>query len=259
MIKLKTPQDIELLRAGGAILASVISQVAQAARPGVGTQELDSLAAELIARAGATSSFKGYRPRWAATPFPGVLCLSLNNEVVHGLPVPNRLLKSGDIIGIDCGIEYRGRYTDMAVTVPVGHVSAQAQKLIQTAEAALLDGIAVAAPGVQLSVVSSTIQHTVEKQKFGVVRELVGHGVGFSAHEDPQVPNFVDRSLPDLVLQPGMVLAIEPMITVGHWSVQTLGDGWTIATADGSLAAHAEHTVAITDEGAEILTLVPTV
>lgn len=254
MVKLKTTKEIELMREGGKILAWVINEVIKAIKPGVGTEELTNLAEKLIEEKGARSSFKNYKTAWASTPFPSALCISINDEVVHGLPVPNRIIKKGDIVGIDCGLEYRGLYTDMAKSVVVGVADKGVKKLLSVTEEALMKGIKQIKPGNHISDISRAIQDHVEAAGFSVVRQLVGHGVGYEAHEEPQIPNYVDLSIPDLKLKPGMTLALEPMVNMGDWGVETLEDDWTIVTADGSLSAHFEHTVAVTDKGFEILT-----
>lgn len=253
-IKLKTSDDIKRLREGGAILARILDEVAAMIKPGVSTQDLNGLAEKRIAEAGGRSSFKGYKPVWAETPFPTALCTSINNEVVHGLAIPPRILKDGDIVGIDCGLVYQDRFTDMARTIMVGTVSKELITLIRITEEALMKGIEMVQPGAKISDISKAVQKHVEDAGFSVVRELVGHGVGFAIHEEPQVPNFFDRRLPDATLQPGMVIAIEPMVNVGDWPVDTLADGWTIVTKDGSHSAHFEHTIAVTEDGYEILT-----
>jgi methionyl aminopeptidase len=253
-IKLKTSDDIKRLREGGAILARILNEVAGMIKSGVSTEELNDLAEKRIAEVGGRSSFKGYRPTWARTPFPTALCTSINNEVVHGLAMPSRILKDGDIVGIDCGLVYQERFTDMARTIAVGNVSKELTKLIRITEDALRQGIEAVRPGRKISEVAKIIQAHVENAGFSVVRELVGHGVGFAIHEEPQVPNFFDRRLPDTVLESGMVIAIEPMVNTGGWPVDTLADGWTIVTADGSHSAHFEHSVVVTENGYEILT-----
>ncbi len=253
-IKLKTTDDIERLRRGGAILTRILDEVATMIKPGVTTEELNSLVEKRIAEAGGRSSFKGYQPTWAQTPFPAALCVSINNEVVHGLAVPPRIIKEGDIVGIDCGLEYQERFTDMARTVMVGSISKELVSLVRVTEEALMKGIEMVRPGGKISDISKAVQKHVEGAGFSVVRELVGHGVGFAIHEEPQVPNFFDRRLPDATLESGMVIAIEPMVNVGDWPVDTLADGWTIVTADGSHSAHFEHTILVTDTGYEILT-----
>jgi len=255
MIKLKNQEQIELLRQGGKILAQVLAAVKKQIQPGVNTRELNEFAERLISDYGAKPSFKGYQASWAPSPFPSALCVSINEEVVHGLPIPNRVLYDGDIVGIDCGLEYQGLFTDMAITVGVGKVSAAASKLMQVTKECLSLAIKQVKNGRPLSAIGQAIQKHAEKNNLAVVRQLVGHGVGFAAHEDPQIPNYDEPRAAKIIMQTGMVLAIEPMITAGDWPVETLPDGWTIVTKDGSLAAHFEHTVAVTDKGAEILTM----
>ncbi|MFA5029651.1 MAG: type I methionyl aminopeptidase [Patescibacteria group bacterium] len=256
MVKLKNKQQIATMRQGGKILAQVLALVIKKIKPGVGTEELSVYAEELIKKAGGKPSFKGYRASWAEHAYPSALCLSLNNEVVHGLPVPNRIIKSGDIVGIDCGLEYRGLFTDMAKTVAVGSVGRQIRKLISVTEESLSKGIRQAKAGNKLTDISRAIQDYVEKNGFSVVRQLCGHGVGFSPHEDPQIPNYVDKRFADIKLAVGMTLALEPMVNFGDWPVETLDDGWTVATRDNSLSAHFEHTIAVTERGGEIITTI---
>jgi len=254
MIKLKTKPEIETIKEGGKILADILDLVIKKIKPGITTGELNTYAEELIDRSGGIASFKNYDAPWAPHPYPAALCISVNNEVVHGIP-SDRVLKDGDIVGLDCGLKYKGLFTDMAKTVAVGKVSKEAYKLIDVTQDALMAGIEALAPGVKLSDISKIIQDKIEKAGFSAVKQLVGHGVGFSAHEDPQIPNYVSKSFPEVILKSGMVLAIEPMVNVGGWEIETLDDGWTIVTMDGSLSGHFEHTIAITDDGYEILTL----
>lgn len=255
MIKLKTPAEIEIMRQGGKILALVIDDVIKQVKPGISTQEINDLAERLIKKYFAKPSFKGYKASWASYPFPSALCLSLNHEVVHGMPSKEKILREGDILGIDCGLEYRGYFTDMAKTVGVGKISRDTKKLLAVTEEALMQGIKQAKVGNKLSNISRAIQATVEKSGFSVVRQLVGHGIGDKPHEDPQIPNYVDRNYEDIILKRGMVLAIEPMVNVGDFLVETLPDDWTIVTVDSSLSAHFEHTLAVTDKGGDILTI----
>ena len=243
------------MRDGGKILAKVLDLVIKKVKPGATTGELNDYAEDLIKKFKAEASFKNYKAAWAEHAYPAALCVSLNNEVVHGIPEPNRIIKNGDIVSLDCGLKYKGLYTDMAKSVGVGKISKENQKLINITEEALMAGIEKIAPGVKLSDISKAIQNKVEKAGFSVVRQLVGHGVGFVAHEDPQIPNYFSRSFPEVVLKPGMTLAIEPMVNAGSWEVETLDDEWTIVTADNSLSAHFEHTVAVTEKGYEVLTL----
>src|SRR3989344_8629706 len=254
MIKLKTKQDIKILRRGGRILSKVMYQLSAEVKPGVNTEQLTDLAEKLIIKAGGRPSFKGYKAAWAKQAYPASLCVSLNNEVVHGLPVPARIIKNGDIVSLDCGLEYEGLFTDMARPIIVGQVSRKLKKLVSVTQEALMKGIGQIKPGHKISDISRAIQKQVEKNGFSVVRQLVGHGVGYSAHEEPPSPNFVDKNVPDVELKVGLVLAIEPMVNVGGWEVESLEDGWTIVTRDKSISAHFEHTVAVTEKGFEILT-----
>ncbi len=242
------------MREGGKILALVLDQVIKNIKSGVKTDELNEFAERLISDYGAHPSFKGYQASWSGTPFPSALCVSVNNEVVHGLPIPSRTLYEGDIVGIDCGLEYKGMYTDMARTVGVGKISAAAKKLMAVTEECLALGIKKAKAGNYLSDIGQAISEHAEKNGFSVVKQLVGHGVGFSAHEEPQIPNYFDQRASKIKIEPGMTLAIEPMINVGDYLVETLDDGWTIVTADGSLSGHFEHTIAVTEKGVEIIT-----
>lgn len=246
MILLKSEKDLSALRVCGKILARILRQLQRYAKSGVSTQEIDSLAEELIRKENAVSAFKGYRG------FPANICTSINEEIVHGIP-GDRKLKEGDILSIDAGISYQGYFSDAAVTIAIGRVNPELKKLIKAARNALLEGIKKARAENHLSDISFAIQSYVEKQGFSVVREFVGHGVGFSLHEEPEVPNF---GLPGegCILKKGMVLAIEPMINLGGWESQISPNGWTALTKDGLASSHFEHTIAITDRGAEILT-----
>jgi methionyl aminopeptidase len=254
MIRLKTDQEIEIMKEGGRILASVLDNVIEIVKPGIGTEELTDLAEKLIVEAGGKPSFKGYKAAWAEYAYPSALCVSINDEVVHGLPVPNRIIKEGDIVGLDCGLEYKGYFTDMARTVAVGKVYQKIKKLITVTEEALYKGIKAIKPGRHVSDISLAIQNHVEKNGFSVVRQLVGHGVGHSAHEEPQIPNYIDKGFSDIKLEKGMCLALEPMVNIGDWPVETMDDDWTIKTVDNSISAHFEHTVVVTDNGVEIVT-----
>ena len=247
MIVLKSAREVALMRAAGAILADAIQLCRVLVKPGVSTQEIDREVAALIAERRATPAFKGYRG------FPATICASINEEVVHGIPSPLRRLKEGDIVGLDLGAVVDGYYADAAVTLPVGEVSREARRLLDVTQEALDLGIAQCRPGRRLGDVGAAVQRHVEAAGFGVVRSFVGHGIGRELHEDPQVPNFGEPGRGPL-LRAGMVLAIEPMVTVGHWEVRVLADRWTAVTEDGSLAAHFEHTVAITDAGPDVLT-----
>lgn len=254
MIRIKNKTEIIILKQGGKILAGIVARLAKEVKPGVSTIYLNELAEKLIKKAGGRSSFKGYKVSWAPTPYPSALCLSINQEVVHGLPVPDRILKDGDIIGIDCGLEFGGYYTDMAKTVAVGRVNAKVKKILTVTEESLMLGIKQVKPGNYISDISRAVQNHVVKNGFSVVEDLVGHGVGHAAHEEPQIPNYLDARALKIQLKAGMVLAIEPMVNMGAKEVTTLDDGWTVATADNSLSAHFEHTVLVIDDGYEILT-----
>jgi methionyl aminopeptidase len=246
MIILKSKSEIEKLAVACHIVAEVLELVVRAVRPGVTTLELDALAERNIRARGALPAFKGYRG------FPNTLCASINEQVVHGIPSKRRL-KAGDIIGLDLGAKWEGYYGDAAVTVPVGEVSIGTQCLLATAREALYLGIKEVSPGKHLSDISHAIQRHAETRGYSVVRAFVGHGIGTALHEEPQVPNFGPPGRGPR-LKVGMVLAIEPMVNVGHADVEILEDGWTVVTADGQLSAHFEHTVAITDDGPQILT-----
>lgn len=252
-------EDIDILREGGRRLALILEEVAAQVKPGVTTTELDALAEKRIREEGGEPSFLGYQGDFGGSPFPSTLCTSINREVVHGMATPPRTLKEGDIVGLDIGMRYPaegGLCTDMAVTVPVGKISKETERLIAETRESLNRGIGAAKAGAKIRDISAAIQKNVEKEGFSIVRDLVGHGVGKKVHEPPEVPNFVIRGpIGDVVLEPGLVIAIEPMVTAGRPEVETLPDGWTVASVDKSLAAHFEHTIAITENGPEILTL----
>lgn len=254
MIKLKTAAEIELIAEGGEILHQILEQLAKAAVPGVSTAELDTMAEKLIRAAGGTPAFKNYRSSPQDPPFPGTICASVNHAVVHGQPRRNHRLVAGDIIGIDIGMCYKGLYTDMAVTVPVGKITPAAARLIKVTTEALRRGIAAALVGNTTHDIGRSVQEYVESCGMAVVKDLVGHGVGYAVHEDPRVPNFVPSNERPFKLEPGLVIAIEPMVTLGTDQVIIADDGWTILTADGSLAAHMEHTIAVTPDGPRVLT-----
>ena len=246
MIIIKSEGDLESMRPACAVASTVLNDVAAFVQPGVTTKEVDDFAASRIKALGAKSAFLGYKK------YPCQICISVNDEVVHGLAGP-RQLRFGDIVSLDVGVVYNGYVGDNARTVPVGGCGVLAQKLMDVTENALYQGIAQAVPGNRVVDISRAIQNYVEGNGFSVVREFVGHGVGKKVHEEPQVPNFVDGK-PSEKLRPGMTIAIEPMVNVGLPAVKILKDGWTVVTQDGSLSAHFEHTVLITDGEPEILT-----
>jgi len=235
------------MREAGRILAQVMEQVRQYIRPGVTTAELDALAEELIRQRGAIPSFKGYRG------FPATACISVNEEVVHGIPGP-RVLREGDIVSLDMGTIWQGYQADMAITVGVGEISPEARRLIEVTQEALQAAIAQAHPGKRLGDISWAIQRTAERHGYNVVREYTSHGIGREMHEDPQILNF-GRPGRGIRLRRGMTFALEPMLTMGDWHTRVLDDGWTVVTADGKLSAHFEHTIAIGENGPEVLTL----
>lgn len=255
MIKYKNKEQIKTIAIGGKMLVKIMDQIVKKVKPGITTGELNDYAEKLIESAGAEASFKNYKAAWAEHVYPAALCISVNDEVVHGIPSPRRKLKTGDIVSLDCGLKYLGLYTDMARTVAVGEISAEAKKLIQVTQEALNAGIKKVKPGNKLSDIAKAVQAVAERNGYSVVRQLCGHGVGFSAHEDPQVPNYwPSYDTRDVTLETGMVIAIEPMVNAGGWEIETLDDGWTIVTADESLSAHFEHTVAVVEGGYQILT-----
>jgi methionyl aminopeptidase len=247
MIICKSDAELKLMREAGRIVAETHRLMAQAIRPGITTKELDLIADKYIRSQGAIPSFKGYNG------FPASICASTNEELVHGFPGPRKLIE-GDIISIDIGAQYQGYHGDSAWTYGVGQISDTAKKLLEVTEASLYAGLAEAKPDVRLYTISHAIQKYAEAEGFSIVREYVGHGIGANLHEEPQIPNYgpPDRGPR---LKPGMVLAIEPMVNAGERFVKTLDDGWTVVTVDGSLCAHFEHTIAITEDGYEILTL----
>ena len=250
MIMLKSPEEIDIMRRANVIVAEVLAELRAAVKPGVTTGELDRIAEEQTRKKGAVPAFKGYTV--GGRVFPATLCVSINDEVVHGIPSGSRVLREGDIVGLDFGVCYRGYYGDSAMTVPVGAVTPQATKLMTATREALEAGIAAARPGCRMGDLSSAIQTHAERQHFSVVRDFVGHGIGKRLHEDPQVPNFgqPDRGIR---LREGMVLAIEPMLNIGGPEVEVKEDGWTAVTSDGSLSAHFEHSVAIVEGGPYVL------
>ncbi len=251
MITLKTPQETAKMREAGRIVAEILAACRAAVRPGVTTGELDRIAADILKRRGATSNFKGYGVP-VLPPFTGVICTSVNEQIVHGIPGKRRL-KEGEIVSIDAGAIVEGWHADAAVTVPVGQVSAQAAQLISVTEEALQRAIAAAIVGKRLGDIGAAVQRFVESQGFSVVRNYVGHGIGRAMHEEPQVPNY---GAPErgLQIKEGLCIAIEPMVNVGRPETRTLPDQWTVVTADGSLSAHFEHTLACTAAGPIVLT-----
>jgi methionyl aminopeptidase len=252
VILLKSREQIDRMRRASVIVAEILAEVRGRVRPGVSTAELDALAEELTRRKGARPAFKGYVV--AGRTYPASICISVNDEVVHGIPSERRVLKAGDIVGLDFGVSCDGYYGDAAMTVPVGAVSPDAVRLMEATERALAAGIDAIRPGRHVSDISAAIQDVAEGAGYSVVREFVGHGIGQSLHEDPQVPNYRTGAR-GVRLQEGLVLAIEPMVNAGRPEVYVKDDGWTAATRDGRLSAHFEHSVAVTADGPYILSL----
>ncbi|MDX9893148.1 MAG: type I methionyl aminopeptidase [Patescibacteria group bacterium] len=257
MITIKKPEEVAVIRQGGQILAQILRELLNQSKVGVTTREIDELAEKMIIEAGGLPAFKNYPSDGSSPPFPSTVCASVNQQLVHTPPSDYRL-QDGDIFTIDIGMEYpakgRGFFTDMAFTVAVGKVPKLTKKLLTVTQESLMRGIQQVRPGNHISDISKAVQHYVEQHGFSVVRQLVGHGVGYEVHEEPRIPNFYDPRQTDFELQPGMVLAIEPMVNIGEAAVDFLSDGWTVVTADNSLCAHFEHTVAVTERGVEILT-----
>ncbi|MDR0902225.1 MAG: type I methionyl aminopeptidase [Opitutaceae bacterium] len=255
MIPIKNKEGIARMRDACAVAANVLHELKRHVQPGITTYDLDQTARKLIEERGAKSACHGYQVR-GAPPFPAHACLSVNEEVVHGIGSMRRVLRDGDIIALDIVVRYNGYIGDNALTVPVGRIEPLVEELLRVTEEARALGIAQATVGNRIGDISGAIQRYVEGHGFGVVRDMVGHGVGASMHEEPQIPNFADRkrNRTDLI-KPGMTLAIEPMVNMGTWKTKTLSDGWTVVSADGSPSAHFEHTVLTTEKGPEILTL----
>lgn len=253
--KVKTAEDIAILREGGKRLANIVAAVAEKTVPGASTGELNAFVEDMIRDLGDTPAFLGYTPRGAKRPFPAALCLSINDEVVHGIPNENvRKIQDGDIVGLDCGIVHQGLITDHAVSVVAGAGDTEATELLTATRDALFAGIRAARPGNKIGDISAAVEAVGVKTGYGIVYELGGHGVGYAVHEEPYVPNVGDAGHGETLL-PGMVLAIEPMFTEGTPRVKLLQDGYTFVTKDGSRSAHFEHTILVTDGDPEILTV----
>jgi len=250
MIDYKSPADLDRMRRAGRIVVATIERVLEAVRPGGTTADLDAVAEAYIREQGAIPSFKGY----GSLPFPGSICASLNDEVVHGIPTPKRVLREGDLLSLDFGAIWEGFHGDSAVSVFVGEPpSPEAEKLVRVTEEALEAGISQIRPGARLSDIGAAVQQVAEGAGFSVVREYVGHGIGRNLHEDPQIANYGEPGRGPQ-LKPGLVLAVEPMVNMGGWETRVLADDWTVVTSDGSLSAHFEHTIAVTEDGHEVLT-----
>ncbi len=250
MIVLKTSRELAIMKEACVISAGALQTVAKAVEPGVSTAELDRLAEEYIRSKGAVPNFKNYQG------YPATACISINNEVIHGIPSKQRILRQGDIVSVDLGAMYEGYHGDNAATFAVGDVTPEAKRLMDVTRESLYEGINAARPGGRIGDISHAVQSYVEANGFSVVRQFVGHGVGTKLHEDPEVPNF-GKAGHGFRLMPGMTLAIEPMVNAGDYQVRVLKDGWTTVTSDGSLSAHFEHTVVITEDGPKIMTVAP--
>ena len=247
-VSMKSAREIELMREAGRLLSRVHDELGAVIRPGMSTLEIDQLGEKLIRSFGCVPNFLHYNG------YPASICVSVNDEVVHGIPKKDRILQEGDIVSLDAGLIYQGYHSDAARTHAVGKISPQAQQLIEVTRQSFFEGIKMAREGCHLHDISNAIDAYVSRFGYGIVRDLVGHGIGTSLHEDPQIPNFAQRRK-GVRLQAGMTLAVEPMINAGGWEVDFLNDGWTVVTRDGSLSAHYENTILVTDGEPEILTL----
>ena len=255
MIKLKTKEEIEILKEGGARHAEILCELASQVKPGVSTMILEEEAVRLIKEKGDKPAFLGYTPAGATRAYPAALCVSINQEIVHGIPnEASRILNDGDIVSLDLGLIHKGMITDAAITVAVGTIDDESRKLLEVTKRALNEGIKMAVPGNTVGDIGAVIYKLVKESGFSLAEDLAGHGVGYAVHEDPFVPN-IGRSGEGEKLMPGMVIAIEPMVNIGRGEIKVMKDGYTIRTKDGSRSAHFEHTVAITDKGPIILTL----
>jgi methionyl aminopeptidase len=255
-ITIRSQREIDLMRKAGALVAEVLSKLKKITEPGMTTAQLDGVASQMTSDAGAEALFTGVKSPYTQAPFPGAICASINEQVVHGIPSENVKLKEGDILSIDFGVRLDGYCADAAVTIGIGKISEDKQKLMDTTRDVLKIAIANAAPNVKWSRIAAQMQRCAESAGFSVVKEFVGHGIGRKMHEEPRVPNFVSDDLlaNDIVLREGIVLAVEPMISAGSSPVKPLEDGWTVVTEDGKCSAHFEHTIVIVENGCEVLT-----
>jgi methionyl aminopeptidase len=263
---IKTPEEIKLIKQNGEIMGRILEDLTKMCKPGVEVLAVDAMAEKMIIEAGGRPAFKGHKTRFADVPFPGTICASLNEELVHGIPKKGVILKDGDIFTIDIGMEWphpvkgksRGFYTDTAVTIPIGKIPAKTRELLRVTQESLEEGIKAIKPGNTVADIGKAVENYVKSQgKYGIVRDLVGHGVGHEVHEEPGIPNYYNPNLNYFILKPGMVVAVEPMLSLGGWKVRTAEDGWTIVMSDGSLSAHFEHTIIITKSGHVVATRRP--
>lgn len=255
-ISLRSRREIDLLAKAGSIVADVLLNMQQAAKPGVTTAQLNELALSITKQAGGIALFQGVPSMYGGRPFPGAICASVNDQVVHGIPSDKTVLKDGDIISVDYGVKLNGYCGDAAVTIGVGKVSDQAQRLMDVTKGVLDLAVEMCRPGIKWSQVAGAMEEMAEQAGFSVVTEFVGHGIGTEMHEDPKLPNFVSKELlrNDILLKEGMVLAVEPMVNAGKRGVKVLTDGWTVVTRDGKCSAHFEHSIAIVNDGCQVLT-----
>jgi len=254
MSLIKTPQEIEVLKQGGIILSRALRAAMEACTVGASTADMDAAARQELTKNGATPSFLGYRISPSDPAYPAAVCISINDEVVHGMAVPARTIKDGDVVSLDIGAWHEKLCTDMAATVAVGQVAPRAKALVKDTRVSLEKALTVVKAGAYVSDIGASIEDFLKPRGYGIIRDLVGHGVGHAVHEEPQIPNYREPRAPRVRLESGMVLAIEPMVCLGDWRVEQKDDGWTIVTRDHSVAAHWEVTVAVTDEGYELLT-----
>jgi methionyl aminopeptidase len=254
MISIKSKKEIEIMRQGGRILADVLASVSEKVKPGTRARDLDKLARELIFSSGGRPSFLNYKPGGSGHGYPAALCVSVNDEIVHGLPLENKVIFEGDIVKLDCGVEYKKLHTDATVMVGVGKISETAERIMRVTKECLKLGIREIKPGASLNHYGKAVERHAKKNGFEVVRDLVGHGVGHAVHEPPQVFNYADKRMKEIILEEGMTLALEPMVNEGSFEITLAEDGWTYLTRDGELNGHWEHTIAVTKHGCEILT-----
>ncbi|MFA7245459.1 MAG: type I methionyl aminopeptidase [Candidatus Magasanikbacteria bacterium] len=267
MSYIKKQEEIQLIIEGGRILGEILDKLAQMVKPGISAYEVDMEAERLILEAGGRPAFKGYRGRRSEPPFPSTICASVNEEVVHGIASKDKILKEGDIFSIDIGMQYpvnsglgrggNGFFTDTAITVAVGNITEKTRQLMNVTKKSLELAIEKCFVGNSIAIIGKVIQDYIEPQGYGIVRDLVGHGVGHEVHEEPRVPNYYDRDLESWKLEHNAVIAIEPMITMGDYNVETSDDGWSVSTIDKSLSAHFEHTIVITKDGPLVVTRRP--
>jgi methionyl aminopeptidase len=255
-IKLRSARELEVMRQAGAVVAEVLSKLQDAAAPGISTAQLDDIATSIAGQAGADCLFRGVESPYARQPFPGAICASINEQVVHGIPSPKVILKEGDILSVDFGVKLAGYCGDSAVTMGIGPIDSKRQTLMDVTKRLLDIAIEKMAPGIKWSEIASDMEACANQAGFSVVKDYVGHGIGTEMHEDPKVPNYPSRELlrNDILLKEGMVLAVEPMVNRGKAGVKMLKDGWTVVTRDGQCSAHFEHTIAVVKSGSDVLT-----